>query len=1037
MILDSGYRWHGGGTTLFGVILRGIRFRPARSLVVFLLAVATTAAAVLTPAYTDAAGRSLLVDELTSQDGRALQLQVVDVRDLDAGPDDPAASIEAVAAKVAGAPALDVYTDPVGFLRSGGLVTGGRYDARALLAYRENACAHLSMIDGDCVAGPGEVLISERSAGEQQVGVGDTVALSGLQAAESEPVPHTVAGVYRPHDPEDPYWGRSGYFGHGTDSGGDRHLDALLVTDPAALLALPRGVRVGADYRLDVAALRSADVTAVREALEGLETPPDDPAGIALAVDTNLPGVFDVVADGRAAVARTVPPVAVPLLVLCWLVLYLVTTRLMHERGAEIGLAKLRGLRRRSVVAFAMGEALLLIAAGSPVGMGLGLLVVEVTGRLVLAEGVGVAVTPGAWWFAGVALAGSGVALTAAAYRTVRRPVLRLLRRVSVRRRVPAGIWEAVVVALAVAATAQLLTGETGGMSMLAPALLATVAGVVAARLLGGVSRLRHRVAARRGSVAAMLATWQLARRGEFRRMVALLTVAITLLTFGFAAWDMSAHNRRLAASDQVGADLVYQVDVADPDRLMEVVSTLDPDGGGLMGVMRTTERYGSRNFTVIAAQTDRMAEVMRWRGHDATTLAELSGRLHPAAPDPVSVRGSIEVTASVTVAEAERPLQLTARILEPGRSPRNVLMGDLRTGRHDYRVSLSGCDDGCRLVGIGVARYPGDFEDVSFAVAVERVADADGEAEGLLTTVDGWRSSGLTPRNVPFEVAADGVGLTMSATGVDVPDLIAEYVTAPSPLPAVLAGDAPDDDPSAARFWFPAPHGAPQHYATVATASVIPRGGDRALLVDLEYTDRIADAFTSLGGQTDIGYEVWATAEAGAGLPARLAAEGVTVTRTLDRADLLDRMSRQPSALALRLYLLAGGAALALAVGAVALTAAAGSRPRGYDDAALRVAGVPPGTLRRAARIEHVHWAGLSIVMGTATGLAATWLVVPSIRLVDGVASGALVEYHVRAWWVAAAVAVAAAALTGTAAAVDRWRARHGTVQRLREGER
>ena len=60
--------------TAWSVMLRGIRYRPGRSLGVFLLALVATTAAVLAPAYSRAAQQSVLTDGLRSAPADATSL---------------------------------------------------------------------------------------------------------------------------------------------------------------------------------------------------------------------------------------------------------------------------------------------------------------------------------------------------------------------------------------------------------------------------------------------------------------------------------------------------------------------------------------------------------------------------------------------------------------------------------------------------------------------------------------------------------------------------------------------------------------------------------------------------------------------------------------------------------------------------------------------------------------------------------------------------------------------------------------------------
>jgi hypothetical protein len=93
---------------------------------------------------------------------------------------------------------------------------------------------------------------------------------------------------------------------------------------------------------------------------------------------------------------------------------------------------------------------------------------------------------------------------------------------------------------------------------------------------------------------------------------------------------------------------------------------------------------------------------------------------------------------------------------------------------------------------------------------------------------------------------------------------------------------------------------------------------------------------------------------------------------------------------LGLRLYLIAGAAAVALAIGVVLLTANVGAQTRRYELAALRVAGVRPRVLRRGLLREYLHLLGLPLLVGVGVGVAGAALMLPGIPIVTaGTATG------------------------------------------------
>src|SRR5204863_4110057 len=126
------------------------------------------------------------------------------------------------------------------------------------------------------------------------------------------------------------------------------------------------------EYPLDTSDIGLDDVTALRDGIDAFST---RVRGDALDVDTSLPSILTDAAADQRAIGRTAPVIAVPLLLLCWFVLFLLVASLIEERAPEIALAKLRGFPAARTTRFGLGEALLLIAAATPAGLlaGLGL----------------------------------------------------------------------------------------------------------------------------------------------------------------------------------------------------------------------------------------------------------------------------------------------------------------------------------------------------------------------------------------------------------------------------------------------------------------------------------------------------------------------------------------------------------------------------------------------------------------------------------------------------------------------------------------
>lgn len=1015
--------------TLLHVIWRGIRYRPGRSIVVLALAAVATAAAVMTPAYTAAAHQSLLTDALADlpdgQDGARVAAAGHRAEADESHFDDIYRSITD---QVEAAEILSPLREPVRYAHTRAKITGGEWPATATIGYRQDLCEQLRIVDGECATGTREVLISQRSAEFERVEVGDelTVKATGVDL--------TVAGVYEPRDPAAGYWGTSNPFRFGESEDG-YDLDTLFTVDPRGTAAVNRPVEAGIEYGFDIPAVRLADAAELGRTLATMDST-GEVAGVDRRAESRLQGVLEDVRTEQDLVSTSVPLVTIPLLLLSWFVLFLVVARLSEERSPQIALSKLRGHRFSSVTGFGTGEAAALIVAGVPVGIGLGWALVQLVAWLSLAEGAGVTVTADVAVYGLIALMGAWAAALAASRPVLTRPVLTLLRRVPARGGWRAGLIEGGLVALAPVAVWQVLaTPDAGAIGLLVTPLLALVVGVAAARLLELVARRRLPAALRKARISRVLALAQLSRRPETRRMVVLVTVAAAVATFGVCAWDVSQHNRELAASDDLGADRVYTLSAGDPQAVMAAVEELDPDGEHLMAVLRRIDRFDNKDFTTIAAQTDRLSTVARWRDMTPERLERLAAELHPQLPKSLRVDDEIAVTADVEGYSANRKPSLVAKVVPDGGDPVTVRLGTLSEGTKTYTATEKTCAEGCRLIGVGVSRHPADFSNISAELTVTGIADSGGELDASLSDCEHWRPTGQLWSDDLLRLDC-GDGLSITADSDNAEDLLAEYASSPAALPVALAGRYPAPEVDKGAFSAMGPQRELQRYQRVEAVSVVPRGGARAMMVDLEYTNLAAQNHAALSDQDEISFEVWANASAGADVAERLAEAGLVVTTVETRAERLDRMGRAAPALSLRLYLVAAGLALLLVAGAILLSATVGAAVRGYDNAALAVAGVPRRRLRAAAIREHLYWIVFPGLAGIGAGAGGLALILPSVPLVSAEAPEVAPSYLLRPELPGLALALVAAVLAAVLWLAVRIGQRRGAARRLRDSE-
>ncbi len=1012
------------------VTLRGIRYRSGRSLVVFLLAALATTAAVLAPAYTRVAQQSALSDQLRDVPAPTLGLTVT-------GGDDPQGLFAELSPGIRSQRTLD---DVVGAPYQGTVSTVVLKSLTGTptshLIYRSGICGHLRITAGVC---PGSdtsgVLVSATTARSYGLRAGGQLSFGGTDRdpAHAALYRHRIAGIYQVRDAAEPYWWGGGQLAGapGTTADPRDRVEAVLTGDVAARRwPGASGSRTELDFPVRPERIDMDTVPALRAALARLDTVAEADQ---ITVGTGMISAFDDARKEQRAIGTAVPVVAVPLVLLCWFVLYLMVASLTEDRGPEIALAKLRGVRTPAVLRFGLGEALLLILLATPVGLALGEAVVQLTALAVLRDGSRVELRWPVLVVALISLAGALIAAVLAARRTIRLPVLRLLRRVPERSRWRAGIAEGALVALAGAALYEVLSDPSATLGLLAPPLLAFVVGLVAARTLGFLAGRRLRASHGRLPAPRLLSTAQLARRPIAQRIVLAVTVAVSLLGFAATAWDVAAHNRRQVAQDEVGAEQVYTVGATGPQALRDAVRRIDPAGRYLMPVMQSDVHYGDGSESVLAVDPARLPAVATWSGRSTDEVRALARRITDTAPAPPTVRGPLRVDVATDVLDSAKPVQFIALLARPDQPSTEVPLGVLSSARDSYRAELPGCAAGCQLTGLGLSRYPGDFHPIRATFRITAVHD-DGRTLAMgLGTPGRWRAPVTNADEGSVRLRADR-GLTVSYRGAGSDGPLVSYATTPERWPAVVAGATPSDDPHSDQFSFPAFGDDPVPFQLAGTDRVIPRAGRHALLVDLTLVQRRGSVQPSGSDQPQASYQVWASPGAPAGLAARLTAAGLPVQRTDSLPDTLDRLGRRAPALALRLYLIAGAAALLLAVGATLLTAQIGAGGRRYELAALRVVGLSRSDQARAIRREYRLLLGVPLLAGLLAGAAGAVLMLPSVSLVTAGDAGAYRVYQLGPYWVPGAVLAAVLALAGAALLVARMLGGTGT-DRLRAG--
>ncbi|GFJ89276.1 FtsX-like permease family protein [Phytohabitans rumicis] len=659
---------------MIALVLSMLAARKAQAVAVLLLSVFAVGAAVAGPVYLDAVDRAVAGTEVAEADRveRTISLSAF------VGPEETVdiEGFDSVIPRALDVEGFDqVYSAQFAVL-------GVEPDPDiSWLTFRSDVCPHLRIVAGRCLMSAGETVLGEQTA--RRLGLAPGAGLTVQAARYSEearrylpagsPTPLTVVGFYRPLDTAEVYWGRTGWFALGTRDS-DREpmfvnrqtVDATEhLQDYRTVEAVPGLGALDADHldqvRFDLADMRD-------ELLGGTGS-----SGFFAQVAIDLDGLLDRVDQAQTVARRVVPVAAVPLVGLCWFVIFLAVAYGTTGRRHELGLVALRGARRPVRWWLTAGESTLAILAGAPIGYVAGTAAVWLVAR-VRFDG-GAELSGAALPYAGIALGGALLAGLLAQRQQLASPVADLLRRVPARQ----GTWrstavEATVVVLTVVAVFQLrgFEGELVGLSLLVPSLVAVAFALIAARLLMPLAARVGGRALRRGRLGIALGALQLARRPGSHRLFVLLAVAVALLGFAAVGVDVAGRARAERAAVETGADRVLSVLPVDAARLLTAVREVDPEGRYAMAVA-VLPPATVNDPPVLAADTTRLDRVATWRPEFGTAPARVSALLRPATPEPYVLRGE-RITALVDTPPHDGGQLRIAVTLRP-------LDGDSRSG--------------------------------------------------------------------------------------------------------------------------------------------------------------------------------------------------------------------------------------------------------------------------------------------------------------------------------------------------------------------
>lgn len=947
---------------MISLVLAMIGARRAQAITVFLLSAVAIAAAVAGPVALRELDQAIVRYEVAAASNTERSLSVtafVNPSDTSGG-----SQFDTVANLV----------DPLGFdqIRAGELEAFGPVPASTVaegaptsrVVFRDRVCEHVVMVSGRCLAGPLEVIIGVDPAKAAGLRAGDSIHLQaakyvmgrGLQP-DGVPAAMTVAGIYRPTDLDEAYWAGQHYFP--VTSNGTRRDAVFLTVQTFDLIDHAIG-QSSVDSMAPASALTLERLAGLQAEVTELMAPLED--GQQVTVSTDLPVLAARVQQSRAVARELVPIAFLPLVALCFFVIYLAVGYGVFGRRQELGMVTLRGVSRPRRWWLATGETALVIIAAAPVGYLVGYLAVGTVSRLRLG-GTLFALDGASLPDAAMALGGALLVALLGLRRTVAEPVADLLR--GVRRGSTAWrslVVEALVAVLAVVATVQLHLSNAGlrGVLLAVPGLVVVAVALIAARAFVPLAGVVARWALRRGRLGTGLAAVQLARRPGSQRLFVLLAVASAMLAFVAAAVDVAARAREDRALIATGATAVLTVDQADARRLLYATRAADPEGAWAMAVI-PVEQKAQGAPPLLGIDSRRLAAVASWRPEFGAEAAAMAAALRPPPARPFLFRGTQLAVDLETERDARRsPIGLTLKFAPlNGADAVDVAVDDIADGRAVRRIGVLGCAEGCRLTGFALDLARGD----QLRLTVHGIGQLDPPGEVVPAAALTDRSRWHTVGDVQVGPVGDALQVAATLSPFDSDGIAVATLDAPLPVPVAATVELADNGEVGSV------DGEPVIARTVLSPRILPRLGTVGVLADLEYLER-----TAVNVPRQARAEVWLGPHAPADAVDRLLRAGLAVSHRTGVDQSRAALARQGTALALQFHLAAAVFGLVLALGGLGLVATVDRRRRADDLRALRRQGLSVRFVRRAALWSYLSTVVAAMVAGLLAAGAA-WL--------------------------------------------------------------
>ena len=1023
------------------ILLAGLWSRRGINLAALLVIWVAVTAAVLGPMYGRASGEHLVDTRLDARapytTGLAFSLPASEEAPKGSPdrytPPDPQVLVDQASATLAGEERDRYWPEETRWLIDrGGTMPWGDKTFQVPLYWRDGMC-DLATVDGRCPAAPGEVLVQDVMAGTMGVGAGDTITLTFTDAYlqrvrrggdqsqlfESERrrnETYDVVGTYSVPDPDSPAWfdlsrftGIENLVPPPAKGQPTAPTAPAMLTDPGSMVS--QTFRGGVDRPIDTSAVDLAtmdDAEAVATAYQD-ELLEVSSGGEVEQLELNT--LFDGVRAERTLLSRVMLAALAPLVVLALLLLFALVSAGAALRRPYVALAKLRGHSRRQVFGFAVGEPFLVVLVAAPLALGTAVLIAHLVARTWFAPGIPVELDATAWLALVVVSLSAMAASALAALDVIREPLSRALASALTRRGSSRGalVMRTAVVAVAVAAVAQLLTSADQSsqlLALLAPMLIALAVAVGGAWLLRQLSNRWLTRTTYRDGTPSYLASRRLARRTDLANLMVPLLLAVSVIAFAVSATAVSDDWRVSRARAEVGAARTFQTEVS-AARLLHVAREVDPDGRYLAAA--AVENAGDDMTRRLLVDTTRFSKVVAWDPSwsdvDASRIEE---ELRPPR-NRITFEGE-EITVAVRDVELTSstgtPSVLWVQYVDGTGEQRNTELGELRNERgvQEMAAKLRGCEDGCVLEQIFLSGDSLSVLDADGHLTIESVRVDGREVDWRLTDDGAWRPA----RPFPVSLVDPPVELTTGPQGLrldvylgqlppgedDAPTMVAGFAritpaSAPDVLPVVVAENT--ETPAAARIGAGTAiryddsvvvgsglNGSAAPMRVVTRAHALPGLGNEGSMADLETS--LVEFDPPYGAS--VLPQLWVAPGTPQAVLDDVAAAGVPLTPLSDLDERLDALRNDAFSLGLRLFLVVGVATLVLAIFGVFAAAVLQSRWRSYEVASLRVVGVSSGTLLRASVLEYVVMLGLAVVLGVGSAFAAVRLVLPALSL-------------------------------------------------------